>query len=219
MPVSRALTARLPPRRLLAPARCLTGAFPTIRPLSSFSTHWPRQSTVSIPWARDVAVADESQKPHPGNAKICSRLGLRYVKGSKTASAVIASKEIQVNLKKKLRKGAEEASGRTSSRPRHSGNPAKAAKAREEESRAAANRVSRVPTKVKDTSSPRWYAPTVVGMLLLGLLWVVTTYLFQGRYPIPYFVENHSTDWLINGNLYLGFAILMIGFLGLLRWK
>ncbi|BDA64276.1 cell division protein CrgA [Actinomyces capricornis] len=125
-----------------------------------------------------------------------------------------------MNLKKKLRKGSEDkTSARTSSRAKRSGNPAKAAKAREEESRAAANRVSRVPTKVKDTSSPRWYAPTVVGMLLFGLLWVVTTYLFQGRYPIPYFVENHSTDWLINGNLYLGFAILMIGFLGLLRWK
>lgn len=119
----------------------------------------------------------------------------------------------------KPRKDTEERSAKKSTRPKRSGNPAKAAKAREEESRAAANRVSRTPAKIRDTASPRWYAPTMVGLMVTGLLWLVATYLFKGRYPIPYFVENHSTDWMINGNLYLGFAILMIGFLALLRWK
>ena len=103
--------------------------------------------------------------------------------------------------------------------PERSGNPAKAAKALEEESRAAANRVSRTPKKIKDTASPRWYAPTMVTLLVIGLLWVVTTYLFQGKYPLPYFVEHHVGDWLFNGNLYIGFLIMMSGFLGLLRWK
>ena len=103
--------------------------------------------------------------------------------------------------------------------PERSGNPAKAAKALEEESRAAANRVSRTPTKVKDTPSPRWYAPTMVTLMVIGLLWVVTTYLFNGQYPLPYFTKHHATDWLLNGNLYIGFLIMMSGFLGLLRWK
>ena len=103
--------------------------------------------------------------------------------------------------------------------PERSGNPAKAAKALEEESRAAANRVSRTPTKVKDTASPRWYAPTMVTLMVIGLLWVVTTYLFNGQYPLPYFTKHHATDWLLNGNLYIGFLIMMSGFLGLLRWK
>lgn len=103
--------------------------------------------------------------------------------------------------------------------PKRSGNPAKAAKALEEESRAAANRVSRTPKKIKDTASPRWYAPTMVTLLVIGLLWVVATYLFQGKYPLPYFVEHHGGDWLFNGNLYIGFLIMMSGFLGLLRWK
>ena len=103
--------------------------------------------------------------------------------------------------------------------PERSGNPAKAAKALEEESRAAANRVSRTPKKVKDTASPRWYAPTMVTLLVIGLLWVVTTYLFNGQYPLPYFTKHHATDWLLNGNLYIGFLIMMSGFLGLLRWK
>ena len=111
--------------------------------------------------------------------------------------------------------------GSTSKRrhPERSGNPAKVAKVLEEESRAAANRVSRTPKKVKDTASPRWYAPTMVTLLVIGLLWVVATYLFQGRYPLPYFAEHHAGDWLYNGNLYIGFLIMMSGFLGLLRWK
>ena len=114
---------------------------------------------------------------------------------------------------------ADKSSSSKKKHPERSGNPAKAAKALEEESRAAANRVSRTPKKVKDTASPRWYAPTMVTLLVIGLLWVVTTYLFEGRYPLPYFAEHHATDWLFNGNLYIGFLIMMSGFLGLLRWK
>jgi len=55
--------------------------------------------------------------------------------------------------------------------------------------------------------------------MVIGLLWVVTTYLFNGLYPLPYFAKHHATDWLLNGNLYIGFLIMMSGFLGLLRWK
>ena len=123
---------------------------------------------------------------------------------------------------KKSTKKDEDAKKSSSSKKKHperSGNPAKAAKALEEESRAAANRVSRTPTKVKDTASPRWYAPTMVTLMVIGLLWVVTTYLFNGQYPLPYFTKHHATDWLLNGNLYIGFLIMMSGFLGLLRWK
>ena len=118
-------------------------------------------------------------------------------------------------------KGSKKSSSSKSKKkhPERSGNPAKAAKALEEESRAAANRVSRTPTKVKDTASPRWYAPTMVTLMVIGLLWVVTTYLFNGQYPLPYFTKHHATDWLLNGNLYIGFLIMMSGFLGLLRWK
>ena len=105
--------------------------------------------------------------------------------------------------------------------PKRSGNPAKAAAAKKEkqESRSAANRVSRVPVKVKRTGSPNWYAPTMVTLMVIGLLWVVATYLFQGKYPLPYFRSHHEHDWLANGNLYVGFIIMMLGFLGLLRWK
>ena len=122
--------------------------------------------------------------------------------------------------KDKADKDSKKDSSSTSKKRRErSGNPAKAAKALEEESRAAANRVSRTPAKIKDTASPRWYAPTMVTLMVIGLLWVVTTYLFNGLYPLPYFAKHHATDWLFNGNLYIGFLIMMSGFLGLLRWK
>ena len=121
--------------------------------------------------------------------------------------------------KDKADKDTKKSSSSKKKHPERSGNPAKAAKALEEESRAAANRVSRTPTKVKDTASPRWYAPTMVTLMVIGLLWVVTTYLFNGLYPLPYFAKHHATDWLLNGNLYIGFLIMLSGFLGLLGWK
>ena len=136
-------------------------------------------------------------------------------KGSTKDSAASEKTE----KKSKADKGSKKSSSSKKKHPERSGNPAKAAKALEEESRAAANRVSRTPKKIKDTASPRWYAPTMVTLLVIGLLWVVTTYLFQGKYPLPYFVEHHIGDWLFNGNLYIGFLIMMSGFLGLLRWK
>ena len=125
----------------------------------------------------------------------------------------------KTETKSKADKSSKKSSSSKKKHPERSGNPAKAAKALEEESRAAANRVSRTPKKIKDTASPRWYAPTMVTLLVIGLLWVVATYLFQGKYPLPYFVEHHVGDWLFNGNLYIGFLIMMSGFLGLLRWK
>ena len=137
-------------------------------------------------------------------------------KGSTKDSAVSEKTEKKTTADKDSKKSS---SSSKKKHPKRSGNPAKAAKALEEESRAAANRVSRTPKKIKDTASPRWYAPTMVTLLVIGLLWVVATYLFQGKYPLPYFVEHHDGDWLFNGNLYIGFLIMISGFLGLLRWK
>ena len=140
---------------------------------------------------------------------------------SGTKSSAKDSQKIATASEKKDKadKDTKKSSSSKKKHPERSGNPAKAAKALEEESRAAANRVSRTPTKVKDTASPRWYAPTMVTLMVIGLLWVVTTYLFNGQYPLPYFTKHHATDWLLNGNLYIGFLIMMSGFLGLLRWK
>lgn len=157
-----------------------------------------------------------SEKVSKKSSEKNSAKGAEKDTGSKKGSAASEKTE----AKDKAAKGSKKSSSSSKKKhPERSGNPAKAAKALEEESRAAANRVSRTPKKVKDTASPRWYAPTMVTLLVIGLLWVVATYLFQGRYPLPYFAEHHAGDWLYNGNLYIGFLIMMSGFLGLLRWK
>ena len=160
------------------------------------------------------SAADDADKSSEKVSKKSS--GKSGAKSSAKDSQKIATAS---EKKDKADKDTKKSSSSKKKHPERSGNPAKAAKALEEESRAAANRVSRTPTKVKDTASPRWYAPTMVTLLVIGLLWVVTTYLFEGRYPLPYFAEHHATDWLFNGNLYIGFLIMMSGFLGLLRWK
>lgn len=157
-----------------------------------------------------------SEKVSKKSSEKNSAKGAAKGTGSKKGSAASEKTE----AKGKAAKGSKKSSSSSKKKhPERSGNPAKAAKALEEESRAAANRVSRTPKKIKDTASPRWYAPTMVTLLVIGLLWVVATYLFQGRYPLPYFAEHHAGDWLYNGNLYIGFLIMMSGFLGLLRWK
>jgi len=58
--------------------------------------------------------------------------------------------------------------------------------------------------------SPRWFAPLMVGLLLVGLAWIVTYYLSQAAYPIPG-IEH----W----NLAIGFAILLSGFVMTTRWR
>jgi hypothetical protein len=58
--------------------------------------------------------------------------------------------------------------------------------------------------------SPRWFAPVLVGLLILGLVWVVVYYLSQSKYPVP-----DIGNW----NLVAGFAVLMVGFGMLTRWR
>lgn len=58
--------------------------------------------------------------------------------------------------------------------------------------------------------SPRWWAPTMVTLMVLGLVWVVVTYLAGGRYPIP---------GLDNWNLAVGFGVMLVGFVMTLRWR
>ena len=147
------------------------------------------------------STADDADK----SSEKVSKKSSEKNKGSTKGSA--ASEKTETTSK--ASKGSKKSSSSKKKHPERSGNPAKAAKALEEESRAAANRVSRTPKKIKDTASPRWYAPTMVTLLVIGLLWVVATYLFQGRYPLPYFAEHHAGDWLYNGNLYIGFLIMM----------
>jgi hypothetical protein len=58
--------------------------------------------------------------------------------------------------------------------------------------------------------NPSWFQPVMVGLLLLGLIWVVTFYVAQGAYPIP-----KIGYW----NLGIGFGLLLGGFAMTTRWR
>ena len=65
------------------------------------------------------------------------------------------------------------------------------------------------PKPVVIETSPDWWAPVMVGLMILGLIWVVITYLLGGAWPLP----------IGNWNLAIGIALMMGGFLMTIRWR
>ena len=67
------------------------------------------------------------------------------------------------------------------------------------------------PPKAKaPKGNPRWLVPTMLALMVVGLLWIVATYLFQTQYPIP---------GLGNGNLAVGAVMLFSGLFLATRWQ
>jgi hypothetical protein len=56
----------------------------------------------------------------------------------------------------------------------------------------------------------RFFLPVMIGLLVIGLAWIVTYYVTQAKYPVPD-IEN----W----NLVAGFGILLVGFGMTTRWR
>lgn len=54
------------------------------------------------------------------------------------------------------------------------------------------------------------FLPIMLGLLVLGLAWIVTYYLSSAKYPIPA---------LDNWNLVVGFGIIIAGFVMATRWR
>ena len=91
-----------------------------------------------------------------------------------------------------------------------SGNPEKGTK-RSIEKKAAEKRASskeRKPTRVKGLQSPKWWAPLLVTLMIVGLVIVVSAYIFGGNFPIK---------GLGNGNLFIGFGALAARLIRALR--
>ena len=55
-----------------------------------------------------------------------------------------------------------------------------------------------------------WFKPIMVGLMLLGLIWVLVFYLSGMQWPIP-----GIGPW----NLAIGFGIAFVGFLMTTRWR
>ena len=104
-------------------------------------------------------------------------------------------------------KPADKMSGEVSeaTKAKRSGDPSKRAAAE-----GAARPVRRDKPKAQKIGNPSWFVPVMLGLMLVGLIWVVTFYITQEQYP----VESWGR-W----NLGAGFTLMMAGFAMTTRWK
>lgn len=65
------------------------------------------------------------------------------------------------------------------------------------------------PGKAAPVTNPAWLVPVMVGLMVVGLLWIVATYMFQSAYPVP-----GIGQW----NLAIGFVLIIGGFSLTTRW-
>lgn len=58
--------------------------------------------------------------------------------------------------------------------------------------------------------NPSWFVPVMLGLMILGLVWIVTYYVSSGRIPIP---------GIVHWNLAIGFVFVLAGFGMMTRWR
>lgn len=58
--------------------------------------------------------------------------------------------------------------------------------------------------------NPPWFVPLMVGLMVAGLLWTVTFYITNQRFPVP-----SLGQW----NLGVGFGLMLAGFVMTTRWR
>ena len=69
-----------------------------------------------------------------------------------------------------------------------------------------------VQTQPAKTQKPNavWFLPVMVTLMLLGLAWIITYYISDGKFPIP-----NISNW----NIGIGFGIALAGFMMTTRWR
>lgn len=65
-------------------------------------------------------------------------------------------------------------------------------------------------SKKAKMSNPPWFVPVMVGLMVLGLLWVVVYYVTGQQFPVPA---------LGRWNLGIGFGLMLAGFGMTTRWQ
>lgn len=96
----------------------------------------------------------------------------------------------------------------TTAKKRRSGDPRKRAEV--EDAAAESEKVARHKVKAQKVGNPSWFVPVMLGLMLVGLVWVVTFYITGQEYP----VESWGM-W----NLGAGFALILAGFAMTTRWR
>lgn len=83
-------------------------------------------------------------------------------------------------------------------------------KSRTRKKKKNSNYTPRPNTAAQELDNPAWWVPTMLTLLVVGLVWVVWTYLTKSAGPIP-----KIGSW----NLGIGFAVMITGFVMTMRWK
>jgi hypothetical protein len=93
-----------------------------------------------------------------------------------------------------------------------SGNPAKRGEVVAELSKKSSAVSAAVVKATKFSINPTWLVPTMLGLMVIGVLWIVIFYLTAsiGGYPVPA---------LRYGNLAAGFGLIIVGFGLSTKWK
>ncbi|MET1086153.1 MAG: cell division protein CrgA [Arthrobacter sp.] len=58
--------------------------------------------------------------------------------------------------------------------------------------------------------NPVWFKPVMFGLMIIGLLWIITFYISEGRLPVQAW-----ESW----NIVAGFGIAIVGFMMTTRWR
>ena len=58
--------------------------------------------------------------------------------------------------------------------------------------------------------NPVWFKPVMFGLMIIGLLWIITFYISEGQLPVQAW-----ESW----NIVAGFGIAIVGFLMTTRWR
>ncbi|NLS10795.1 cell division protein CrgA [Nesterenkonia sp. MY13] len=61
-----------------------------------------------------------------------------------------------------------------------------------------------------EDSLPTWYKVTMFGLMIIGLLWVITYYITSGQLPL-----SMAGGW----NIIIGFGVAMVGFFMTMKWR
>lgn len=60
--------------------------------------------------------------------------------------------------------------------------------------------------------NPVWFKPVMFGFMLLGLAWIVTYYVTSATLALP-------VPQLGQGNILVGFGLILVGFIMTTRWR
>ncbi|ACY19382.1 protein of unknown function UPF0233 [Gordonia bronchialis DSM 43247] len=82
------------------------------------------------------------------------------------------------------------------------------------------NPASRTPVKVKAGPSSTIYVGVMLGLMLLGLAWLVVYYL--AATPSTFGDEGQALHWMANLNAWnflIGFSLMVAGLLMTMKWR